>query len=283
MGLSITLNQFYGIEIEEWPAQVAKMALYLTDHQENKKLERITGESPNRFPIKNSANIVNENSLEVDWLNFADLNENSFILGNPPFCGSTWQTKKQKAETSAVWDGMTGSGLLDYVTNWFAKSAKVISKTNCSAAFVSTSSIAQGTHPSLIWPTMTNLGVEIGFAHQSFNWTNESSGQAAVHCVIIGLTKIGSQEEKLLWSYEGKSDTANLIVTENINGYLLPAPNVLITSRKKPLKSTTKIMDNGNKPTDEGFLSNIEDMEAEQIRKSDPIAAKYFRKILGAR
>jgi hypothetical protein len=283
MGLSINLNQFYGIEIEEWPAQVAQMALYLTDHQENKKLERVTGESPNRFPIKNSAMIVNENSLVVDWSSIIDLDENSFILGNPPFGGSTWQSKAQKTETSVVWDGMTGSGLLDYVTNWFAKSAKAINKTNCSAAFVSTSSIAQGTHPALMWPTLTNLGVEISFAHQSFNWTNEASGQAAVHCVIIGLSRVGRTSSKSLWRYSGKNQVPTIEIAENINGYLLAAPNVLIVSRKKPLSKNMRIMDNGSKPTDDGFLSNISNEEANLIRETDAIAAKYLRRILGAR
>jgi hypothetical protein len=259
------------------------MALYLTDHQENKKLERITGESPNRFPIKNSATILNQNSLDVDWTEVIDMDESSFILGNPPFGGSTWQTKSQKIETSTVWDGISGSGLLDYVSNWFAKSAKAINKTNCSAAFVSTSSVAQGTHPALMWPTLTNLGVEISFAHQSFNWTNDASGQAAVHCVIVGLSRVGRTSSKSLWRYSGKTQMPIMEIAENINGYLLAAPNVLIVSRKKPLSKNTKVMDNGSKPTDDGFLSNISDDDAKLIRETDAIAAKYLRRILGAR
>ena len=283
MGLSVTLNQFYGIEIEEWPAQVARMALFLTDHQENRKLERITGQTPNRFPISSAATIMNKNALAIDWAEVVEFNEHTYILGNPPFGGSTWQTKAQKLETANTWSGMTGSGLLDYVTNWFAKSAKAINKSSCKAAFVSTSSITQGTHPALIWPTLTGFNVEIYFAHQSFNWSNESSGQAGVHCVILGLSKIGFCTSKSLWIYEDSSILPNLVLTDNINGYLLAAPNVLISSRKKPLRVGIKIMDNGNKPTDDGHLSSIDDKEADRIRKDDPIAAKYLRKILGAR
>jgi hypothetical protein len=283
MGLSVTLNQFCGIEIEEWPAQVARMALFLTDHQENRKLERVTGESPNRFPIVNSANIINQNSLELDWVAAFKLDENSYILGNPPFGGSTWQTKTQKEETAHVWNNMTGSGLLDYVTNWFALSAKAIKGTNCKAAFVSTSSIAQGTHPGLMWPTLGESEIEIYFAHQSFNWANESSGQAAVHCVIIGLARKGEFKDKKLWIYGKKSSTPSLLVSDNINAYLLAAPDIIISSRKKPLNKLTPIMDNGNKPTDDGILSNISDDEAARIRNDDQIAAKYLRKILGAR
>lgn len=283
MGLSVSLNQFYGIELEEWPAQVARMALFLTDHQENRKLERVTGETPNRFPIKNAATIINQNSLETDWSKIVGLDNYSYILGNPPFGGSTWQSKAQKLETSKVWGGIAGSGLLDYVTNWFAQSAKAIKKTDCQAAFVSTSSIAQGTHPALMWPTLDSYKVEISFAHQSFNWTNDSSGQAAVHCVIVGLMRKSPGLTKRLWIYQGKTEEPQLILTNNINAYLLAAPNVLIKSRKKPLNLKTKIMDNGSKPTDDGILSNIDDEIAAEIRDTDPIAAKYLRKILGAR
>ena len=283
MGLSVTLNQFYGIELEEWPAQVARMALFLTDHQENRKLERITGETPNRFPISSAATIVNDNALEVDWTEVVEFNEHTYILGNPPFGGSTWQSKSQKLETSRIWGGITGSGLLDYVTNWFALAARVIDKTNCQSAFVSTSSISQGTHPPLIWSSLSSLNIEIHFAHRSFSWTNESSGQAGVHCVIVGLSTKGLRGKKRLWSYELRKLEPQLTEVENINGYLLDAPNIIITPRKKPINPLAKIMDNGSKPTDDGNLSNIDAETAQQIRAQDPIAAKYLRKIVGGR
>ena len=283
MGLSITLNQFYGIEIEEWPSQVAQMALFLTDHQENLKLERVTGITPNRFPIRNHAQIINENALRIDWNEVIELDAHTVILGNPPFGGSTWQSVTQKKETSDIWNGTTGSGLLDYVTNWIVLASRFVSATGAQAAFVTTSSITQGTQPPLIWSFLSNLNVEIQFAHRSFNWTNESSGQAGVHCVIVGLSQKGFRKKKKLWSYELRSLEPLLTEAENINGYLLDAPNLLITARKKPLSSSTKIMDNGSKPTDDGNLSNIDAETAEDIRKTDPIASKYLRRIVGGR
>ena len=283
MGLSVTLNQFYGIELEEWPAQVARMALFLTDHQENRKLERITGETPNRFPISSAATIVNRNALEVDWTEVVEFNEHTYILGNPPFGGSTWQNATQKEDTAKIWNKSKGYGLLDYVTNWFAIAARKISETSCQAAFVATNSIVQGTHPGLIWQSLSKLNVEITFAHRSFNWTNDSAGQAGVHCVIVGLGRRGVRRDKKLWSYEQKSLIPIETTVENINAYLLDAPNILILSRQRPFSGKTKIMDNGSKPTDDGHLSNIDKEAADQIRATDKIAAKYLRRIVGGR
>jgi hypothetical protein len=283
MGLSITLNQFYGIEIEEWPAQVARMALFLTDHQENIKLERITGLTPRKFPIKESANIINGNALDGDWGNEVEIDQNTFILGNPPFGGSTWQSAQQKEETARIWNKSKGYGLLDYVTNWFAIAARKVNETSCKAAFVATNSIVQGTHPGLIWQSLSQLDVEISFAHRSFNWTNDSSGQAGVHCVVVGLSKKGFNKDKRIWSYEQKSLIPMESKVKNINAYLLDAPNILILSRQRPLSRQTKIMDNGSKPTDDGYLSNIDKEIADEIKATDLIAAKYLRRIVGGR
>jgi hypothetical protein len=283
MGLSVTLNQFYGIEIEEWPAQVAQMALYLTDHQENLKLARITGETPNRFPITSSASISNQNALLVDWNTLLILDENTYILGNPPFIGARYKSAAQKIETESIWKSIRGYGDIDYVTNWFLLAARFVATKRCKAAFVSTSSISQGEQPPIIWGQIDLEKVEIFFAHRSFIWGNESSNSAAVHCIILGIAPYGTSVRKQLWFYEDGKGTPNLIEASNINCYLLDAPNILIQPRKTPLQSSTPRMDFGSMPNDGGHLSDISEEEASLIRKSDSIASKYLRLLIGGR
>lgn len=282
MGLSITLNQFYGIEIEEWPAQVARMALFLTDHQENLRLERITGATPNRFPISDAANIINENALTLNWESAVPIDESTYILGNPPFIGTRLQSKEQKESQAIVWQDFKGSVLVDFVANWFVLAAQQVQKSGCEFAFVSTNSITQGDQPSVIWQKLRQYNVEISFAHRTFAWNNESSGQAAVHCVIIGVTRIGKYREKRLWTYESQRSNPIAHTCKNINAYLIDGEDVLVGSRRKPLSSDTPIMSSGNKPRDGGYLSDISVEEADKIRKTDPLAAKYLRELIGA-
>ena len=282
MGLSITLNQFYGFEVEEWPAQVARMALFLTDHQENLKLERITGATPNRFPIKDAANIVHGNALEIDWNAALEIDKNTFILGNPPFIGTRLQSKEQKEKQALVWEDFKGSALVDFVANWLVLAARQVKKNGCQFAFVSTNSITQGDQPSIIWQMLNQYDVEISFAHRTFAWNNESSGQAAVHCVIIGVAEKGRFKNKQLWTYESPKGLPNLVVCKNINAYLIDGENVLVASRRKPLSSDIPVMVSGNKPRDGGFLSDLSVEDANLIRQTDEVAAKYLRELVGA-
>ena len=282
MGLSITLSQFYGIEIEEWPAQVARMALFLTDHQENLRLERITGATPNRFPISEAANIVNGNALTLQWESVVPMDASTYILGNPPFIGTRLQSKEQKENQALVWQDFKGSALVDFVANWFVLAAQQVKLNSCQFAFVSTNSITQGDQPSVIWQMLSQYNVEISFAHRTFAWNNESSGQAAVHCVIIGVAKLGMFKNKQLWTYDSARSMPVVIDCKNINAYLIDGDNVLISSRRKPLSSQTPLMVSGNKPRDGGYLSDISKEEAEEIRINDPLAANYLRELVGA-
>lgn len=282
MGLSITLNQFYGIEIEEWPAQVARMALFLTDHQENLRLERITGATPNRFPIKDYANIQNANALELAWDEFLVLDEQTYILGNPPFVGTRLQSEQQKLNQAEIWKGFKGGVLVDFVTNWFVLGSKFVNQYNCNLAFVSTNSITQGDQPSVLWQMISQYEVEISFAHRTFAWKNESSGQAAVHCVVIGIVRKGMFTEKRLWGYSDIQGEPTLELVGNINAYLLDGPNVLVAATKKPIVKDVPTMGSGNKPRDGGHLSDLTLEEAEEIRATDQIAAKYLRELVGA-
>jgi len=283
MGLSITLNQFYGIEIEEWPAQVARMALFLTDHQENLRLERITGAIPNRFPLKDTANITHYNALIVNWDKIVSFDESTYILGNPPFIGARYKSPEQSRETEQIWDGVKGSGDIDYVCNWFLLAAQIISKYGVHAAFVSTNSISQGEQPTIIWKKIAPYGVAIAFAHRTFVWQNESRNAAAVHCVIIGMVRDSNSAEKALYSYaSGKGEPTQEIV-KNINPYLIDGPDILIEPRKSALQSFTPRMDFGSMPNDGGHLSDISEEEFHEISASDHIAAKYLRRLIGGR
>ena len=281
MGLSVTLNQLYGIEIEEWPAQVAQMALYLTDHQENLKLARVTGETPNRFPIVASATIANRNALDVNWEDLLPIDSMTYILGNPPFHGASWQNETQKENQLKIWKNSKRGKSLDFVANWFLKAAEVCGKFDAKAAFVSTNSITQGEQPAILWTEMNKHNIGIDFAHRTFVWDNDSAGVAAVHCVIVGFSRNDQQATKRLWSYlEGKGDPL-FSQPSNINPYLFDGNNTLIQPRITPLNGYTPPMSKGSQPTDAGWLSSITSEEAELVKTKDPIAGKYLRRLMG--
>jgi hypothetical protein len=283
LGLQVHLGQFHGIEIDEWSASIARVAMFLADHQANLALEQITGSAPNRFPLTESAVIVNANALTTDWSEVCPMSSKTYIMGNPPFAGSYLQTEEQRAQGKAVWGDVRGSGLLDLVAHWYIIAARHFANHGGRAAFVSTNSITQGEQPAIIWGELYKLGMAIDFAHQTFKWSNDAAGVAAVHVVIVGFSKNTQKGKRKLWVYSDIKSAPTLREVENINAYLLAAPDVLVASRSKTIKSTTPKMDYGSKPTDAGHLSDISAEEAEQIRVSDPVAAKYLRRIIGAR
>jgi hypothetical protein len=283
MGLSITLNQFYGIEIEEWPAQIARIALFLTEHQENMKLERVTGITPNRFPLDEGANIVQGNALELPWSNLIQISDDTIILGNPPFLGSNWQSESQRMDTANIWGGVAGSSSLDYVANWYLVAARNMKDTDSRCAFVSTSSISRGEQPFVLWGTLNDLGFYINFAHRTFAWDSEAAGKAAVHCVIIGFSRSLKELGKSLWSYATPKSSPDLEIVKNINGYLVDATNILVKPKSKPINSKIQPMRYGNMPNEFGYLANITAEELNDLQKSDDsVALKYIRPVIGA-
>jgi hypothetical protein len=283
LGLQVHLGQFHGIEIDEWSASIARVAMFLADHQANLALEQITGSAPNRFPLTESAVILNANALSTEWSEVCPMSDKTYIMGNPPFFGSYLQTKEQKQEVESVWGDVRGAGNLDYVTNWYLLAARHLAAHGGRAAFVSTNSVAQGEQPAILWGELSKLGMCIDFAHQTFKWSNDAAGQAAVHVVIIGFSKNTQKGKRKLWCYADIKAAPALREVENINAYLLDAPDVLITSRTKPLLSRTQVMEKGNIPADGGHLANLTPEEADAIRKEDAIAAKYLRRLIGAR
>ena len=286
VGVVVKLTQFHGIEYEEWSSQIATVAMYLADRQANLAMDEVLGSSPNRFPLKESAKIVRGNALRLDWAEVCPMDDNTIIMGNPPFYGSTNLNAEQKQDVALVWKGLSGSGILDYVASWYLVAARHIEGTKAVAAFVSTNSITQGQQPAVIWNVLYQLGAAIDFAHRTFRWRNAGGKEASVYVVIVGISWHGDAPKKgkrSLWSYETVNSDPTLSFVSNINAYLLDAANVLVRNRRRPLQSTTQIMSSGNKPADGGGqLSNITPDEANVIRETDEIASKYLRRVIGS-
>ena len=281
LNLRVHLSQFHGIEYEEWSSQIATVAMFLADHQMNLAMEEITGVAPNRFPLTESAKIVHGNALDLDWASVAPMSATTFIIGNPPFHGARWQSASQKEDTRRIWDGVKGVGDLDYVANWFRRSADYIASDDVCAAFVATNSISQGEQPGIVWGQLAPMGIGIDFAHRTFEWANEGTTSASVHCVIIGLSRRPKSGSLPLTYYATPKSAPFEARARNINAYLLDAPNILIAGRSDPLGTNAPRMDNGNMPNDGGFLSLISRAEADAIRASDSIAGQYLRPLLG--
>lgn len=284
LGLKVSMEHFGGIEIEEWPARIAETAMFLVDHQCNSELAAEFGQAPERLPIEISAKFIIANALRYDWSKIFPAGNNVYVFGNPPFVGSTWLTEDQRQDQHDVWSNIRGSGTLDFVANWYLLAAKYIGKTRAQAAFVSTNSITQGEQPQTLWGPggLTDYGSQITFAHRTFSWSSEAPGQAAVHCVIIGIANNDVPVTKRLWEYPDIKSDGILRNVRTINAYLLNAPLVIISSRRSPLVVGSSEMINGSKPTDGGFLSNINGADATHIRDTDAVAAKYLRRIVGS-
>lgn len=201
--IQVDVDQFYGIEYDEFPARIAEVAMWLTDHQMNQKVSEEFGQYFVRLPLKKSAIIVHGNALRLDWKTIVPKKDLDFILGNPPFIGKQYQNKEQKEDMKIIFQGVKGAGVLDYVTAWYIKAAKLIQKTPIRCAFVSTNSISQGEQPAILWNELyTTYKIKINFAHRTFKWNNEAKGKAAVHVVIIGFSIIKTTKSKL-FDYQG--------------------------------------------------------------------------------
>ena len=269
----VNVNQFYGIEYEEFPCQIAQVGMWLMDHQMNNVVADYFGIPFVRLPLTQSATVVHDNALRIDWEDVVPKAELSFILGNPPFVGHQYRSIEQQEDMKYVYKDSKNFGKLDYVCCWYKKSIDLMVGTRIHAALVSTNSIVQGESVSLLWKPIFEQGFEITFAYTPFVWSNEAKGNAAVHCVIVGFAPTGSAKQKRLFN-------ENLVVeTENINGYLLPVYNVFIQSRGKPLNPRMPKMSKGSQPTDGGnlILSVAErDELIEQYPQSADLIKRYI-------
>ena len=278
--IGVNVDQFHGIEIEEWPARIAEVALWLTDHQMNLKVSEEFGQYYARLPLKKAPNIVHGNALRLDWRDVVAPHRLSYLLGNPPFVGKHYQTKEQKAELTDIFSGVKSASDLDYVACWYRKAVEYMSENPAiQAAFVSTNSITQGEQVGILGPDLLRRGVKLQFAHRTFQWNSEARGKAAVHCVIVGF---GLQDvaEKLLFDYDTPKSDPHEVKATNITPYLVDGPDVVVMKRNAPL-CQVPAMKYGNKPTDDGNLILSAEERAELIEKY-PVAAGLIKRYMGS-
>lgn len=275
----VPLDNFYGIEIDEWPARIAEVAMWLTQHQMNVEFAKAFGKEPDLLPLKEHANIHHANALTLDWQDVIQPKDLSYIIGNPPFVGYVYRSAEQSAAQEAVFLGMKNVKKLDFVTSWFFKAAKFTLATKIETAFVTTNSICMGEQVSLLWQPMLDLGIKINFAHRTFAWSNDARGRAAVHCIVVGYAHFDKQK-KYLFNYADIKGEAEAIQAENINPYLVNAPNLVITNRTKPLSSVS-IMTKGSQPTDGGNLL-LDAQEKNLILSENLSLEQWIKPILGS-
>lgn len=246
--VKVRLNQFYGIEINDFAVSVAKTALWIAESQMLEETKDIVFREFDFLPLKSYTHIVNGNALTTNWETIVNKSKLDYIIGNPPFVGHQWQSSEQKKDMSHVFSDLKKHGKLDFVTSWFAKAAQFMQGTDITTAFVATNSIVQGESVRILWEYLFNKGVEIQFAHQSFKWLSEAREKAGVSVVIIGFTVFETKTPKLLFYGENKE------ICNNINAYLVKGDNYFIQSRGKPLNPAMPVMTKGSQPTDGGHL-----------------------------
>ena len=282
--ITVQLDHFFGIEIEEWPARIAQTALHLAHHQANREMERLLGQAPSILPLKASAHITIGNALRTEWTQVCPPSPYVRIVGNPPFIGQYMRSEEQTDDLRFVWgDGY--DGYLDYVTGWFIKASRFFQSVPNGGrfAFVSTNSIAQGVPVVALFRPLLEGSWRIRFAHQTFAWTSEAPGAAAVHCVITGFDR-GAPHEKapaLLFTYSSPKSQPAVAPVEHISPYLIEGANIFIEARTRPLSPILPEVRFGSKPADGGNL--IVEMEDYREFLEDPIASKYLRPFSNAR
>ncbi|MBP9885774.1 MAG: class I SAM-dependent DNA methyltransferase [Leptospiraceae bacterium] len=300
----LDVDQMYGIEIEEFPARIAEVAMWLIDHQMNQKLSKEFGVYFLRLPLQKAANILHANALQTDWATlikpritetyFYDMGKKevagkveavrddyAYILGNPPFIGKQLQNQRQKEDLELVFKELKGTGVLDYVACWYLKSAQYIQNTTIKVAFVSTNSVAQGEQVGVLWNELfSKYKIKIHFAHRTFRWSNEAKGNAAVHVVIIGFANFDTSNKKL-FDYEDIKGDPHEIIVKNINPYLVEGKDLVVLKRTTPISKVPEISF-GSMPNDGGHFL-FTDEEKNEFLKIEPNANKFIKPILSTK
>ena len=287
--LKVSVEQFYGIEYEEFPCQIAQVGMWLIDHQMNLRVSEQLGVYFARLPLTQGATIVNGNALRLDWEDIVPKQELSYILGNPPFVGARIMSQSQKAdiinvvETNADfaprYKNMADN--LDYVTAWYFKAAKYIKDLRIAVAFVSTNSISQGEQVAPLWDTLINdYGVEINFVYRTFKWSNEAKGKAAVYCVIVGFSGKGIVHGDKQIVEDGGDGSFTVRTVGNISPYLIDSPNIIVKPQKKPLCDVPE-MKFGSQPRDGGHFVLTHD-ERTLILDKEPSLEAVIMPYIGA-
>ena len=278
--IQVSIGQFYGIEINDFAVTVAKTALWIAESQMMRETEDVVHMTLDFLPLKSYANITEGNALRVDWEGVIPKYELNYIMGNPPFVGYSFQSTEQKEDILSIYIDEKGkpykaAGKIDYVSGWYFKAAQLMQGTSIRTAFVSTNSITQGEQVAGVWePLYDRFGIHIDFAHRTFRWDSEASLKAHVHCVIVGFSVAANSQERRLFTSE------RMQAVENINAYLIEAPNVFIENRNKPL-CDVPLMTTGNRPADGGHLI-IEADDYDEFIAKEPRALPYIKKLVGS-
>jgi hypothetical protein len=277
--LAVTIDHFYGIEIDWWPAKIAEVAMFLVDHLANQKMAQALGWAPSRLPLTIKPTIVHDNALTIDWADILAPSSSVYVYGNPPFLGHDSRTPQQSEELRNLWGQEIGR--IDYVTGWYAKALNYFGTSiQGHWAFVSTSSITQGQPVPLVFGRVLSEGWNIAFAHRTFAWSSEVPGAAAVHCVIVGFAR-GKSDTARLFDYREVKGAPTERIVKNINAYLIEAQDLLVVARNKPLVPSLIKVGYGSRPNDGGAFT-VEPADLDRFLK-DSHASKYLRKFVGAR
>ncbi|WP_411974626.1 class I SAM-dependent DNA methyltransferase [Sulfitobacter faviae] len=274
---SLKLSNFHGIELTDFGAETAKLALFIAEYQANAEMSEMFGAATESLPLRDGGHIVRANALRVNWEDVCPAPEGEeevYIAGNPPFLGSTYQSKEQKSDLAHVFSGKVKNfAAFDFVAAWFFKSAEYIRGRNGKAALVATNSVCQGYSVAALWPHVLGSDLEIGFAHKDFKWRNNASANAAVVCSIVGIRALSAAPKRLF------SDAAE-IPTDRINAYLVNGPEAYVETERRSIFDLP-FMDYGNKPADGGGLILTQE-EREHMVSEHPDAAQFIRKYVGS-
>ena len=271
----IELGQFYGIELDDYAHEMAKLSLWIAQHQMNNLYEELLNDKRSFLPLAPSGNIFCDNANSIEWENICPKKENKkiYVIGNPPYVGSSMQNKEQKMDMEKVFKGKVGYKNLDYISSWFLKGARFIQNTDIELAFISTKSICQGEQVSMLWPNIFDLNIEISFSYENFKWSNNAKYNAGVTCVIISLRNI-SKKDKFIFN------ESSLIKVNNINPYLINSKNIFVSKKSESISDLPK-MSYGNKPVDGGNLL-LNDNEMNSLTNEYPKTKKMIKKFYGA-
>ena len=277
----ISINQFYGIEIEDWPAEIAHVSMWLMQHLMNQEANQRFGSNIQSIPLKTSATIVTTNALTTDWNSILPAKECSYILGNPPFGGTTFTTPEQKKWLQDVYPPKYKLGLADFVTAWFVKASDyMLGNKNIEAGFVATNSICQGEQVNTLWGLLLDKGIKINFAYTSFPWTNDAVGKAGVTCIIIGFS-YKEREKPILITYSPKDKTTFKITCLHISPYLKNTSKPVIIERQNKALSAPLNLVFGNKAVDDGNLI-FEYSEGQKFLQQYPEAKPFIKRFIGS-
>ncbi|HHB6892324.1 N-6 DNA methylase [Citrobacter amalonaticus] len=275
----IHLDQFYGIEIDDFACEIARLSLWLAEHQLNKQWEAHIGSAPPALPLRSSGKIWSGNSLQTEWQTVCPkgVDDEVYVIGNPPFLGTLGRSDEQRADMQAVFSGFKSLGGLDFVACWFWKGAQYIQNSRAELALVATNSLCQGEQVATLWPPIFALGLHIHLAYSSFPWENNARDKAAVHVVIVGLS--GRSKTRQLFQQVDRQWHSKLV--SNISPYLVEGSNIAVLAKTKPMVKNVPPLLFGNKPTDGGHLL-LNRGERDALLWQEPQAARWIKKILGS-